>query len=158
MAEARALHAKPKRSGEAVLKVITHSDEPAARLIWIYAIAMGAFQGVTAVLALFLAARFGVTERTIGFFFVYIGTISVITRLFFLGRAVDRFGEARLSRVGTVLLAIGLATLPFPRPLADPASVARHLGGLLPVSAVAVLPYVPLGLSVALIPLGPAFT
>ena len=30
-----------------------HSGEPASRLIWIYAIAIGAFQGVTSMLALF---------------------------------------------------------------------------------------------------------
>src|SRR5690349_22005333 len=38
---------KPKSSREAVLRIIEHSGEPASRLIWIYAIAMGAFQGVT---------------------------------------------------------------------------------------------------------------
>ena len=61
------------RSRDAVVHVVTHSSEPASRLIWIYAIAIGAFQGVNAMLALFLAARFGVTENTIGFFFTYIG-------------------------------------------------------------------------------------
>ena len=158
MVEARAHKHVPGRSRAAVWRVITHSAEPPARLIWIYAIAMGAFQGVTAILALFLAARFGVTEKTIGFFFMYIGVISVVTRAFILGWAVDRFGEAPLSRVGSVLLAIGLAALPFMHPLADPAAIANRLGGLLPVSAVAFLPYLPLALAVALIPLGTAFT
>ena len=36
----------------------------ASEKTWIYAIALGAFQGVTAVLALFLADRFQVTEQT----------------------------------------------------------------------------------------------
>ena len=57
----------------AILRVITHSSEPAPRLIWIYAIGIGAFQGMNAILALFLAARFGVTRDTIGYFFTYIG-------------------------------------------------------------------------------------
>ena len=74
-------------------------SEPASRLIWIYAIAMGAFQGVTAILALFLAERFGVTEKTIGFFFTYIGVISVVTRALDPRRMVDQYGEAKLSRV-----------------------------------------------------------
>src|SRR4051812_29720595 len=104
---------KPKRSRDAVLRVITHSSEPAARLIWIYAIAIGAFQGVNAILALFLSARFGVTEKTIWIFFTYIGVISVLTRALVLGWAVDRFGEARLSRFGSALLATGLATISF---------------------------------------------
>jgi MFS family permease len=125
---------KPKRSRDAVWRVIAHSGEPASRLIWIYAIAMGAFQGVTAILALFLYERFRVDEKSIGYFFMYIGAISVFTRVLLLGKAVDRLGEARLSRVGTVMLAAGLGLMP--------------LSGSLPL----------LALSVALIPLGTAFT
>ena len=125
---------KRRNSREAVWEVIRHSSEPASRLIWIYAIAMGAFQGMTAILALFLAARFGVTEQTIGYFFMYIGSISVLTRAGFLGPIVDRVGEARLSRVGILLLALGLATIPL------------------------TYDYVPLALAVALMPLGTAFT
>jgi len=126
--------AKPRSSREVVLRVIQHSGEPASRLIWIYAIAMGAFQGVTAVLALFLADRYQVTEQTIGYFFMYIGSISVFTRVLLLGKAVDRLGEARLSRIGILLLAIGLGAMPLARSL--------------PV----------LALAVAFIPLGTAFT
>jgi len=125
---------KPRSSREAVLRVIEHSGEPASRLIWIYAIAMGAFQGVTAILALFLADRYGVTEQTISYFFVYIGSISVFTRVLLLGKAVDRLGEARLSRIGVLLLAIGLGAMPLARSL--------------PL----------LALAVAFIPLGTAFT
>ncbi len=88
---------KPKTSREAVTRVITHPREPAARLIWIYAIAMGAFMGVTGMLALYLAKRFGVTEETIGYLFMYIGVISVLTRLLLLGRLVDTLGEAKLQ-------------------------------------------------------------
>jgi MFS family permease len=148
---------RPKLS-HTIAKVITHSKEPSSRLIWIYAIAMGAFQGVTSMLALYLANRFAVTEKTIGFFFAYTGVISVLTRSMLLSRMVDRFGEARLSRIGSTLLATGIAALAFIRPLADPAHVASMLGGVLPASAVAVLPYVPLAMAVALLPLGTAFT
>ena len=109
-------------------------------------------------LALFLAARFGVTEKTIGFFFMYIGVLSVVTRALILGRMVDRFGEARLSRMGIVILAAGIALLAFIRPLADPAAVAAMLGGVLPMRAVALLPFLPLALAVAFLPLGTAFT
>src|SRR5882672_8569796 len=104
---------RERRSREAVMTVVTHSAEPASRLIWIYAIGIGAFQGMNAILALFLAARFGVTTSTIGYFYTYIGIISVLTRALILGWAVDKFGEARLSRIGQTLLAIGLAALPF---------------------------------------------
>jgi len=144
MAEAADARAKPRipgRSRQAVFRVASHPNEPASRLIWIYAIAIGAFQGSTAILALFLGARFGITERTIGYFFAYIGVLSVVTRALVLGPAVDRFGEAKLSRRGLVLLGLGLGSLPFMYPAEN-----------------AVLTYLPLALSVALIPLGTAFT
>src|SRR6185503_13213051 len=76
MVEAAAARSKPRvagRSRQAVIQVITHPNAPPSRLIWIYAIAIGAFQGTTAMLALFLSDRFCVTEKTIGFFFTYIG-------------------------------------------------------------------------------------
>ena len=158
MVEARATKHRPGRSRAAVLHVITHSNEPAPRLIWIYAIGIGAFQGMNAILALFLAARFGVTTHTIGYFYAYIGVISVLTRALILGWAVDRFGEARLSRLGQTLLALGLAAMPFMHRMNDPAAFAARLGGILPVSAVAFIPYLPLALAVALLPLGTAFT
>src|SRR5688572_23495784 len=144
MIEAAAVRSKPRvpgRSRQAVVQVVSHPNEPASRLIWIYAIAIGAFQGSTAILALFLAARFGVTAKTIGFFFAYIGVLSVLTRALLLGPLVDRFGEAKLSRVGLALLAVGLGALPFLYPAQNPAFT-----------------YVPLALAVALIPLGTAFT
>lgn len=157
-AEARRTPRVPGHSRRALQKVVTHPNEPASRLIWIYAIAMGAFQGVTAILALFLAMRFGVTERTIGFFFTYIGVISVVTRALILGPAVDRFGEAKLSRVGSSLLALGLGVMPFIYPIADPQGLAASVGGGVSATVFRVLPFVPLGLAVALIPLGTAFT
>lgn len=126
---------KPRQSSrQAAWRVISHSGEPASRLIWIYAIAIGSFQGVNTVLALFLNDRFQVTEQTIGFFFMYIGAISVFARVLLLGRAVDRLGEARLSRLGIVLLTLGLLGMP----------LSRNLGML--------------ALAVALLPLGTAFT
>ena len=134
----KAAHASGKivrRSREAVSRVLSHSGEPSSRLIWIYGITMGAFAGMNTVLALFLAAKFAaVTEKTIGYFFVYVGTISVVTRALILGRMVDWLGEAKLSRFGMVLLALGLGTMPL-------------------------APTIPfLAISVALVPLGTAFT
>ena len=125
---------KPRTSRVVIARVITHPSEPAPRLIWIYAIAMGAFSGLMAILALFLADRFGVTRDRIWIFYTYVGVISVITRAGILGRLVDRYGEAYLSKVGLTLLATGLATLPLARG------------------------YFTLAISVALIPLGTAFT
>ena len=58
----------------------------------------------------------------------------MVTRAGILGKMVDRFGEARLSRIGMVLLACGLGGMP--------------LAGSIPTLAIAV----------ALVPLGTAFT
>src|SRR5438309_3184846 len=52
----------PRKSRQAAWLIISRSSEPSSRLIWIYAIAIGAFQGSFSVLALFLNARFQVTE------------------------------------------------------------------------------------------------
>jgi MFS family permease len=114
--------------------VVSHPSEPASRLILIYALAIGAFQGTTAILALFLADTFGVTEATIGYFFMYIGVLSVLVRALMLGKLVDRIGEPRLSRAGLLFLAAGLVGL----------SISPNL----PL----------LALSVGLLPLGTAFT
>lgn len=123
-----------KSSHVAVLRVTTHPGDPASRLIWIYAIGMGAFQGMTAILALFLLDRFAIDEKGIGWVFAYIGVLSVVARALLLGPMVDKYREPRLSRMGIVLLAMGLVALPLS------------------------YNYVTLALAIALIPLGTAFT
>ena len=125
---------KPRTSRTAIAHVLTHPAEAAPRLIWIYSIAMGAFSGLMAILALFLADRFAVSKDSIWIFYTYVGTISVIARAGILGRMVDRYGEAYLSRIGLTMLATGLATLPLARG------------------------YPTLAIAVALVPLGTAFT
>jgi multidrug resistance protein len=133
--DVNAVHgSKPRAPRTVIAHVITHPNESAPRLIWIYAIAMGAFSGLMAILALFLADRFGVGKDRIWIFYTYVGAISVVTRAGILGKMVDRYGEAHLSRIGLALLATGLATLPLARG------------------------FVSLAIAVALIPLGTAFT
>ncbi|HEY6828889.1 MAG TPA: MFS transporter [Gemmatimonadaceae bacterium] len=102
--------ARPPRAGrEALARVLRHSGEPASRLIWIYAIGMGAFYGTTQLLPLILSSRFGITERTVGWFFMYFGLMGVIIRTLLLGPVVNRLKEARVARWGLVLLAGGLS-------------------------------------------------
>ncbi len=134
MEDARDTTRKPRTSREVIRRVVTHAREAAPRLIWIYAISMGAFSAITAILPLFLADQFGIGEKTVWIFFTYIGVISVVTRAAFLGRMVEHFGEVRLSRIGLILLAAGLAAYPF------------------------VHDYVLLAVVVAMVPLGTAFT
>ena len=98
-----------KASGPgAITRVIMHPDEPAPRLILIYAIAIGAFYGTTPILPLILGERLGVNEQNVGYFVMYLGGVGVIVRTGLLGRLIERVGEARLCRAGLVLLAAGL--------------------------------------------------
>jgi MFS family permease len=132
-----AARAAARRAGspwQTSLRVLLNWGEPASRLIWIYSIAIGSFYGVTAYLVFFLQQEFGVTEQTIGYFFAYLGGLSVVIRIFLLGWVVDRFGEARTMRLGAILLSLGLGLTPFTTSL--------------PVLAI----------TVALIPLGTAFS
>jgi MFS family permease len=94
---------------QAIGRVLSHWHEPASRLIWIYTIGIGAFYGTIQVVPLLLMNRLGVTEQNIGYFVMYLGGMGVVVRSLLLGRAVDLLGEARLSRLGLVLLAAGLA-------------------------------------------------
>lgn len=139
LTESHGHEARKKATGarspwHAATRVMTHPGEAPHRLIWTYAVAIGAFYGVNAYLVLFLRDDFGVSEQTIGYFYAYIGVLSVIIRLALLGWVVDRLGEPRTMRLGAVLLAAGLALVTFTNTL--PALAA----------------------TVALIPLGTAFS
>ena len=82
-----------------------HPTQPASRLILTYAIAIGAFAGTTAQLALYLNARFAIDENSIGYVFFWIGAISVFARVLALGPLVDRHGARPLMAIGTLGLA-----------------------------------------------------
>jgi MFS family permease len=103
---ARAARATTGRA--AIAHVLSRWHEPAPRLSWIYAVGIGAFYGTIQIVPLLLADRLGVTERTVGYFVMYLGGMGVVVRALVLGRAVDRLGEARLARLGIVILAAGL--------------------------------------------------
>ena len=104
-----AMHAPQGRSQRALRDVITHPNLPASRLIWIYAIAIGAFYGTAPLLPLILAQRLGVTTENVGYFVMYLGAMGVIVRTSILSRVIERFGEPKVARAGMVFLAIGLA-------------------------------------------------
>lgn len=103
-------YAKPSgtTSRAAIRRVATRWDEPASRLIWIYTIGIGAFYGTIQTVPLLLMSRMGITEHNIGYFVMYLGAMGVVVRSLILGRMVDALGEARLSRLGVLLLALGL--------------------------------------------------
>ncbi len=101
----------PTTGSAAIRRVVQRWGEPASRLIWIYAIAIGAFYGTGPTMPLLLQARLGITEHTVGYFFMYFGFMGVVARAGLLGWVHDRLGDARLARLGIVLLAAGLTLL-----------------------------------------------
>ena len=112
----------------------------AKRFIWVYAIAIGAFYGLTlsGVLPFFLMERHGVTEKTIGSFFTYLGVLNVVFRIGLLGRVIDRVGEARATRMGIVSLTLGFLAMPLTHSIATLALATA----LLPLGATLLFPCV----------------
>jgi predicted MFS family arabinose efflux permease len=107
-------HAPRQSIRSAVWHVLAHPSLPAPRLIWIYAVGMGAFASLSSVLALYFHDRFGIDATTIGWIFVYVGALSVVMRALVLGRLVRRFGETTVMRIGASLLLAGLLLYPLP--------------------------------------------
>lgn len=104
----------PKRSlRSSFAEVLLHPTAPVSALIWVYAIGMMAFMAMNGVLALYLKDFFSVTEKTIGYFYAYVGGISLVMRALLLGPAVRRFGEVGVTRLGAASLVLGLAGIPF---------------------------------------------
>jgi MFS family permease len=129
----------PPRSIRAmILEVIRAPGSEVSRLIWIYASGMLGFMSMTSVLALYLAADFGVTEESIFIFFVYVGAVGVLMRAVILGKLVDWLGEVKLLRVGATVLAIGLLAIPLPRTVVTLGFVL----GLVPIGTACLFPAV----------------
>jgi MFS family permease len=103
----------PRRSVRRQLWAIaTAPTAPVARPIWIYAAGMMAFMGMNAILALFVQARFGLTEKTFGYVYAYVGTVGLVMRSLILGPTVRRYGEIRVLKLGLLALALGFALQP----------------------------------------------
>ena len=120
----------------AIADVFRHPLQPAHRMIWIYTAGMMAFMAMNGVLALFLQRRFGVTTKTIGYFYFYVGGIGLLMRGGVLGRLVDRLGDVRVLRLGALSIALGQALMPFARSV--PALVA--VMALVPIGTAMLFP------------------
>jgi len=101
----------------AAYQVVRHPRGPVPRLVWIYAAGMLGFTAMTAVLALYLGKEFGFNEKSIGYVFLYVATLSLVMRSLLLGPIVHRIGEAGAMRTGTVILTLGLVLYPLGRSL-----------------------------------------
>ena len=97
----------------AVGRVVAQPFRPLNLLIWIYAAGQVGMAGMTAIIGLYLGRRFGVDESNIGWFFFYLGGLSIVFRVLVLGRAVRRWGEVNVLRAGAVSFGAGLIAIPF---------------------------------------------
>jgi multidrug resistance protein len=104
--------AEPRPVREAMWEVIRHPRRPVAQMIWIYAVAMLAYNSMPPIFTLYLSWRFGITEKNIGYFFLVFGGVGVLMRAFVVGPVNDRFGEVRTMRLGAVLYALGYLLVP----------------------------------------------
>lgn len=93
-------------------RVVRYPSDIVSRLVWIYAIGMFAFSSFTAIITLYLGLEFGVDEQSIGYVFLYVGSLSVVMRSMLLGPVVKRLGETRTMRVGALSLLLGFVTAP----------------------------------------------
>jgi MFS family permease len=98
---------------QALVRVLSHPGREIHALIYVYALGMMAFMAMNSVIALFLERRFGATDQTIGWFYVYIGALSLVMRAAVLGPVVARIGEVRTLRLGALSAAAGLLLVPF---------------------------------------------
>ncbi len=130
--------ATPRRGSarQVMAQVLRDPRRPVSRLIWIYAAGMMAFMAMNGVIALFLERRFGFTEQTIGWLYVFVGSISLVMRSLVLGPMVRRLGEVRVLRLGALSLALGLLLIPLPGKLAVLACVVL----LIPVGTALLFP------------------
>ena len=103
---------EPRPVFRAMWEVIRHPGRPAAHLIWIYAVAMLAYNSAPAVFTLYLSWRFGIDVTNIGWFFAVFGGVGVLMRAFVVGPVNDRLGEVRTMRLGAALYALGYALIP----------------------------------------------
>lgn len=64
-------------------------------------------------LALWGARTLGLGPRSLGFYYSYVGVISVVIQARLIGALTRRFGSQRLAEAGTVMIAIAVALIPF---------------------------------------------
>jgi multidrug resistance protein len=107
-------HVAARSVRAALWAIVQHPGQPTHRVIWIYVVGMLALNVVIGVLALYLKDTYGVTEKTIGFFYPIFGIVGVLMRVWIVGWANERFGEVRTMQIGTWLLAAGLVLMPVP--------------------------------------------
>ena len=82
-------------------------------LLLVWAIVPFAFTGFSAVLPLHMGAAFGWRERDLGFAFTVIGIVAAVTQGYLFGKLARRFGDHALLVWGGFGMAVAIAVIPF---------------------------------------------
>src|SRR2546427_10904673 len=90
---------EPRSVRTAVWEVIRHPGRPAAQLIWIYAVAMLAYNTAPAVFTLYLSWRFGIHVTNIGLVFPVFRGVGLLLRGVVVRPINDRLGGGETVRV-----------------------------------------------------------
>lgn len=85
---------------------------PLSLLLTIYFLAISSFNGMIAVVALYLERAFQFDGEAMGYVMTLSGGVTVLVRGVMLGPMVKRFGEVNTARVGALVLAISIAGVP----------------------------------------------
>jgi MFS transporter, DHA1 family, tetracycline resistance protein len=85
---------------------------PLSLLFGVYFLTITSFASMTALLALFLEARFGLGAENMGVIFALAGGATVVVRGLLLGMLVRRFGEPATLRLGVAALGAALLSMP----------------------------------------------
>ena len=83
------------------------------RLFWINILFITAFSMMQVTAVLLWSDHSHLSEKEIGFVFMYIGISSALVQGLLVGKISRRFGERQMLAIGLTLLSIGLAAMPF---------------------------------------------
>ncbi len=78
----------------------------------LYFLLITAFSIMTYAFVLFTAHRFGYDAEQNGYLFAYVGFVSIIGQGVLFNRLTDKFGEARLTVAGCLMMAVSLFFMP----------------------------------------------
>ena len=83
------------------------------QLLLIYFMVVTSFASFETTFALYSERRFSFSASTIGYVFAFVGVVLSVVQGFIVGRVVPRVGERRIVPMAILVLAAGLAIVPF---------------------------------------------
>lgn len=116
----------------------TLTRSPAARLLWMNFILWLGFSVYQTTFPLFVAMRFGLGPREIGYILAVVGVVGALSQAMLVGRVVHALGEQRTLLLGLLLNIVGLSGAAFTHAL----SVFYLLVGVASVGGALTLPCV----------------